>query len=474
MKRIIVAALLSATFLNTFAHEGIEDMPGCLKSNLKGRVKSKISYTEHGTSTTNYDPNGWELNTIYKKDNGQITKSEIIYDKSGRPIKTDSYTLRYNNQGQLISRIEHGRWEYYSELEYTPSGDIFRVIYYRSRGTHDVLAVFNYDGNGNKAEAYSFKSGSKGWWPTGVAKYEYDDTTQIEKLYNIGWQDQSLRHDATNIYDRSNHNKLKLYQYIHKEDSIIMLNPWTYEYDKYGNQIKRVKIDNGDTITFTTKYVYDDKGNILEKKMYKNGVEDRDSYKYAYIYYPDNTPIKKEPAKYIGVGPTATLENQGKWHSSFEKLEKLANAGNVSAQSRLGYYYLTGTGIPFDISKAVEWLTKAAEKGNAEAQYQLGFLYLTGTGVNQSEGFANEWMLKAAKQGHKKACYDVAIYYLDALNDDADIDKGIEYLKKSVANGNAAAKALLDSFTDKTEEINKLREEQKKRRAEKTNDISTH
>lgn len=467
MKRILITTLLSASTFNTFAYDGIEDMPNYIKSQHKGRVKSVIMHLDDGAKQiTNYDPNGWELNVIRKdKDGSEKEISKITYDKLGRAIKqADTYTYAYNSQNQLESRTEYASYgKTYSELEYTPSGEIFRAIYYRTRGTHDVLGVFHYDGNGKKSEIHSFKSGSKGWWATGVVKYEYNDTTQRENMYNIGRNDTSLTLVATNVYDKNN-NKTKEYVYHQKGDSIIVMNPWTWEFDKNGNQTKRVRIKDKDTIIYTTEYVYDKIGNILEMTQYKNGEKTEDSIKYEYIYYPDNTPIKKEPAKYKGTGPTASLENQGKWKDSFEKLKAMATAGNVNAQSRLGYYYLTGTGTPFNISKAFEWLKKAAEGGNAEAQYQLGFLYLTGTGVEKSEGFANEWMLKAAKQGHKKAYYDVAIYYLDSFNDNADIDQALEYLKKSAATGNTGAKNLLEVAESNLENITKIREEQKKRK----------
>ncbi|WP_269467350.1 tetratricopeptide repeat protein [Candidatus Thiodictyon syntrophicum] len=65
--------------------------------------------------------------------------------------------------------------------------------------------------------------------------------------------------------------------------------------------------------------------------------------------------------------------------------EKLAKAeqGDADAQSKLGWMYLKGQGVPQDYAQAAAWYRKAADQDNADPQYNIGGLYLTGRGVPQ-------------------------------------------------------------------------------------------
>jgi uncharacterized protein len=55
-----------------------------------------------------------------------------------------------------------------------------------------------------------------------------------------------------------------------------------------------------------------------------------------------------------------------------EALSKAANSGDEFAQSKLGYFYLNGTGVAKDRNKGISLLLAAADKGEANAMFTVG------------------------------------------------------------------------------------------------------
>ena len=82
-----------------------------------------------------------------------------------------------------------------------------------------------------------------------------------------------------------------------------------------------------------------------------------------------------------------------------KEVRKSAEAGNASAQYRLGLLYDGGVGVPQDYRQAKEWFEKAAKQGHVVAQADLGTLYLRGAGTPQSAPMALFWFRRAAEQG---------------------------------------------------------------------------
>lgn len=87
------------------------------------------------------------------------------------------------------------------------------------------------------------------------------------------------------------------------------------------------------------------------------------------------------------------------------ELRPLAEAGDPSAQTRLGNMYNYGKGVDADPVAAARWFEMAALQGYAEAQFALGVMYQYGRGVKWNHGQGWWWMRQAANQG-----------YLDALH----------------------------------------------------------
>lgn len=90
---------------------------------------------------------------------------------------------------------------------------------------------------------------------------------------------------------------------------------------------------------------------------------------------------------------------------------KAANQGAADAQAFLGAMYNEGQGVPQDYKKAAMWYRKAAEQGVADAQSNLGMMYANGQGVPQDDQEAASWYLKAAEQGNVQAQFNLGVMY---------------------------------------------------------------
>ena len=70
----------------------------------------------------------------------------------------------------------------------------------------------------------------------------------------------------------------------------------------------------------------------------------------------------------------------------------LAERGNAQAQSRLGFMYEYGFGVPKNYEAAAWWTMQAAAQAEASAQYRLGLMYDKGLGVPQDYVEAYRWL----------------------------------------------------------------------------------
>lgn len=127
-------------------------------------------------------------------------------------------------------------------------------------------------------------------------------------------------------------------------------------------------------------------------------------------------------------GETTSYDSIGRLHSSseprtpeglsFEETRSKADQGDASAQARLGHIYLVGpTGkyrdfpVQRDEQDAAKWFRLAADNGELEAQFWLGEMYLSGMGVPQDLSESVRWYRKAAEQGDAEAQHRMARFY---------------------------------------------------------------
>ena len=159
-----------------------------------------------------------------------------------------------------------------------------------------------------------------------------------------------------------------------------------------------------------------------------------------------------------------------------EELVKLAEEGNVEAQSNLGVCYIKGDGVSLNIEEGVKWLKKAVEQNDPQAQFFLSMAYNHGQGVPQdfneslrlvkesaNQGFAKaqsqlagvydfglmgiskdheeamKWFWKAAEQGDADGQHNVGLEFFG----NGDYNEAFKWFEKSAAQGNAGALLFL-------------------------------
>jgi len=86
------------------------------------------------------------------------------------------------------------------------------------------------------------------------------------------------------------------------------------------------------------------------------------------------------------------------------RTREAAEWGDAAAQSRLGFMYAMGQGVPKDAREANAWYRRGAEQGDADAQFRIGMAYTFGLGgIGKDHAEAASWIRKAATQGHPVA-----------------------------------------------------------------------
>jgi TPR repeat protein len=76
-----------------------------------------------------------------------------------------------------------------------------------------------------------------------------------------------------------------------------------------------------------------------------------------------------------------------------------AEAGDVGAQSSVGWTYAFGSCVPRDYAEAAKWFRKTADQGHRAARLNLGTLFLNGQGVEQDLIEAYKWIALARRPG---------------------------------------------------------------------------
>ncbi len=122
-------------------------------------------------------------------------------------------------------------------------------------------------------------------------------------------------------------------------------------------------------------------------------------------------------------------------NEAFRWLKKAAEAGNANAMAWLGDCYEGGHGTPQDYRQAYYWDKKSADLGDAYGLNNLGTFYEDGRGGIVSVDYSRSFELykRSAEKGDPVGQMDLGNAYIDGFGTQADPNKGIEWLNKSVA-----------------------------------------
>lgn len=132
--------------------------------------------------------------------------------------------------------------------------------------------------------------------------------------------------------------------------------------------------------------------------------------------------------------------------STIDDLIAAAHAGNVEAQTSLGYQYDTGELVTRDFAKAVYWYRLAAEKGHANAEFNYAEMLRDGVGVEKSISEAVQWYRRAGMHGNAKAAYCLGILYASGNDIPADLVQAYAWLclaEDGQADGAPKAKEII-------------------------------
>ncbi|MBE7009703.1 MAG: sel1 repeat family protein [Ruminococcaceae bacterium] len=94
------------------------------------------------------------------------------------------------------------------------------------------------------------------------------------------------------------------------------------------------------------------------------------------------------------------LQSEHRMEEAAHWYDRAAAQGNEYAEYRLAKLYLTGSGVPKDVGRAVELLEASAKANNPYAAYALGKLCLDGTPVQKDAALGMAYMEQAAQMGH--------------------------------------------------------------------------
>lgn len=147
--------------------------------------------------------------------------------------------------------------------------------------------------------------------------------------------------------------------------------------------------------------------------------------------------------------------------TNVKKLIKLAEKGDVKAQTELANAYFEGKGVKRSYQDGVMWLEKVAEKGDATAQYQVALCYFEGKGVVKSDEKGAEWLGKAATSGHKEAEEQLALCYRDGRGVPQSNEMYYQWVEKNADNASPEAQLELAKAyyagTDVKKDVNKAK-----------------
>lgn len=167
-----------------------------------------------------------------------------------------------------------------------------------------------------------------------------------------------------------------------------------------------------------------------------NGVEARKLFEKAYekglgagAYYAGITYE-------MGLGCRRNLVQANRWfEKAADKVPVEAAGGDLIAVATLGHMQLLGRGLPEDIKKGASLIREAAMRGWVPAQGQMGFMYFEDFVKEGDAEEAMNWILKSVEQGNLTSFQFLGKFYLKK----GDGAKAMEWFKKGIQEGDPEA-----------------------------------
>ncbi len=133
------------------------------------------------------------------------------------------------------------------------------------------------------------------------------------------------------------------------------------------------------------------------------------------------------------------------YQKDFEWFERSAKQKNKFAQYSLANLYYYGNGVEKDLSLAFLWYQKSSAQGQPYASYVIAQMYSKGEYVSQSEETAQRYYkdalsgflkLESKDQADDNLYYKLGSMFKNGLGTDIDMDRAIDYFKRSAEMNN--------------------------------------
>lgn len=218
----------------------VKKVHGKLQELLTG--KSRSNYNNHGNKTEEY---------IYNADASIDTRAVYTYD-NGLLIQEDSYN-------------PDGSKGFTNIYKYDKKGNIVSVKLYDGYGGLFLRTTSEYDDNDNEIEEINYAQVAEKDKHKDVVlnktTWQYDDKgNMVKELYYDG--DSAVTKTTTYMYDNSGNKTVQ-----EKTESGTSLKT-TYKYDSRGKQTEEDQYDASGNIVVKITSNYDDKGNEVEQNFY--------------------------------------------------------------------------------------------------------------------------------------------------------------------------------------------------------------
>lgn len=139
------------------------------------------------------------------------------------------------------------------------------------------------------------------------------------------------------------------------------------------------------------------------------------------------------------------LGTEQDYKQAFDWFLKSATAGNKFAQYSLANLYYYENGVEKDLSQAFLWYQKSSAQGQPYASYAIAQMYSKGEYVSQSEETAQRYYkdalsgflkLESKDQADDSLYYKLGSMFKKGLGTDIDMDRAIDYFKRSAEMNN--------------------------------------
>ena len=160
---------------------------------------------------------------------------------------------------------------------------------------------------------------------------------------------------------------------------------------------------------------------------------------------PNSKKLKPYVQYRIGKMFCYGLGTEQDYQKAFEWFERSAKQKNKFAQFSLANLYYYGNGVEKDLSQAFLWYQKSSAQGQPYASYAVAQMYSKGEYVSQGGETAQRYYkaalsgfleLESKEQADDNLYYKLGSMFKKGLGTDIDMDRAIDYFKRSAEMNN--------------------------------------